>query len=225
MDRSVKLAAITRPEIDGVNSAEEFIAYCARVSNPTNQMNTETAGRLLKYCIDNDHWSIFETVSLTLEIKCTRDIGRQILRHRSFTFQEFSQRYAAVDIDNMFSFRECRLQDKNNRQSSTPTSDKQLEDWFVLNQARVQKVCGEFYQASLDKGIAKEQARCSLPEGMTMSHMYMTGTLRSWIHYCMLRTGNGTQREHSYIARDAWDIVSDEFPSIGHIVQYEPFLD
>jgi thymidylate synthase (FAD) len=195
---SVKLVAVSNPLIEECENAQELIAYCARVSNPSNQANHDTSAKLLKYCADHAHWSIFETVSVCIEIETTRDIGRQILRHKSFSFQEFSQRYAEVD-ENSFEIRECRLQDKKNRQNSVVTSEKWLEDWW---------------KSALEKGIAKEQARAVLPEGMTMSRMYMNGTLRSWIHYIMLRCGNGTQKEHMEIAMKCRDIIFSEFPSL-----------
>lgn len=211
---------MTQPCVEGVTTAEELVAYAARVSNPSNQLNNETAGKLLKYCINNHHWSVFETVYLTIEIKCTRTIGRQILRHRSFTFQEFSQRYAAVEKDSMFTTVECRMQDEKNRQSSNETDDVELADWFEDRQKWIQGLAVNVYEAALEKGIAKEQARVFLPEGNTMSHMYMTGSLRSWIHYCMLRTGNGTQKEHSLIAKDCWNIISERFPSIADLIEF-----
>ena len=201
----VKLVSVSKPVIEECATAEELIAFCARVSNPNNQANHDTSEKLLKFCADNAHWSIFETVSVCLEIKTTRDIGRQILRHRSFSFQEFSQRYAEVD-ENSFEIRECRLQDKKNRQNSVETSEKWLNDWWTLNQARHRDAAISLYKSALEKGIAKEQARCVLPEGMTMSRMYMNGTLRSWIHYCQLRMGNGTQKEHMEIANACWAI-------------------
>lgn len=217
MRRNVKLVSISKPVIEECDTAEELIAYCARVSNPNNQANHDTANKLLKYCADHQHWSIFEMVNVTLEIQCTRDIGRQILRHRSFSFQEFSQRYAEVTEDS-FSLRECRIQDTKNRQNSIDSHDKALNDWWTLNQARLRDQAVELYRSALEKGIAKEQARAVLPEGMTMSKMYMSGTLRSWIHYCSLRKGNGTQLEHKLIADDAWDIIIGEFSSLTDIL-------
>lgn len=213
---SVKLVSVSVPVIEECDNAEELIAYCARVSNPANQANHDTSEKLLKYCAKNAHWSIFETVSVCLEIQTTRDIGRQILRHRSFSFQEFSQRYAEVD-ESWFTLRECRLQDKRNRQNSVETSEKWLNDWWTLNQARHMDAAISLYKAALEKGIAKEQARVVLPEGMTMSRMYMNGTLRSWIHYCQLRMGNGTQKEHMEIATQCWNIIVEQFPSLVNI--------
>jgi thymidylate synthase (FAD) len=215
---NVRLVSISHPVgIDGVTTAEEFIAYAARVSNPSNQINSETAPRLLKYLVKNKHWSPFEMVSLTLEIKTTRDIGRQILRHRSFSFQEFSQRYAAVN--DAFEFRETRLQDQKNRQNSIESSDRVLDDIWKEAQETVQTVCRNAYDLALKNGIAKEQARVVLPEGMTKSTMYMAGTLRSWIHYCELRMANGTQKEHRQIALDSWGIILGQFPSLSAILE------
>jgi thymidylate synthase (FAD) len=214
---NVKLVAVTKPVIEECEDAEQLIAYCARVSNPSNQDSHDTASKLLAYCARNSHWSIFEMVTLNIEIQTTRDIGRQILRHRSFSFQEFSQRYAEVD-ENSFELGECRLQDKFNRQSSLTCHDKATEDWWTLNQARHRDEAISLYQAALRKGIAKEVARKVLPEGMTMSRMYMTGTLRSWIHYCQLRMGNGTQKEHMEIAKMCWEIIVEQFPSLVGII-------
>jgi len=209
-----EIVGVTEPRLPGIETAEQLIAYCARVSNPANQKNHDTAEGLLKYCAREQHWSIFEMVSMTIGIKMTRDIGRQILRHRSFSFQEFSQRYAAVDPETMFTNRECRLQDQKNRQSSNETEDRDLVLWFTEAQNYIQRITGEYYERSLELGIAKEQARCFLPEGMTMSHMYMAGTLRSWIHYCNLRTGNGTQKEHALVADSIQALILSEFPTL-----------
>lgn len=214
--QKVKLVAITQPDIDneqGIKiNAEEFIAYCARVSNKSNQMNVQTANKLLKYCITNNHWSIFEMVSLTMEIETTRDIGRQILRHRSFSFQEFSQRYAESgeefpDKD----MRECRLQDMKNRQNSLETDNDMLRMNWLLAQTRVQEIALREYNWAIKAGIAKEVARSILAEGLTMSRIYMSGTLRSWIHYCQLRMENGTQKEHQDIADKCWNILLEKF--------------
>lgn len=214
--QEVKLIAISEPKIEGVNTAEELIAYCARVSNPNNQMNKESAPKLVKYLMDNAHWSPLEMVSITLEINTTRDIARQILRHRSFSFQEFSQRYA--DASQLgFETRECRLQDKKNRQNSIeihPLDESNLIlDWDEKQQEILEKV-KDTYQWALDKGIAKEQARAILPEGLTMSRLYMSGTLRSWYHYCDLRCANGTQKEHMEVAHKCREILKQNFPSI-----------
>jgi thymidylate synthase (FAD) len=214
----VKLVAITHPVgIEGVNTAEQFIAYAARVSNPGNQINNSTAPKLLKYLAKHSHWSPFEMVSLTLEIKTTRDIGRQILRHRSFSFQEFSQRYAAVT--DQFETREARLQDQKNRQNSiTIDPDSKMHAAWEAMQKDVQQICGSHYKNALEMGIAKEQARVLLPEGMTQSTMYMAGTLRSWLHYCDLRRSNGTQKEHMDIADKAWKVILAEFPSLEEVL-------
>lgn len=214
--QKVRLIALTKPE-DG-SKPEDLISYCARVSNPKNQENYATSDKLLKYLIKNQHWSPFEMVSATIEIETTRDIGRQILRHRSFSFQEFSQRYAEKgeefpDKD----MRECRLQDNKNRQNSLETDNDMLRmNWF-LAQTRVQEVALREYNWALQAGIAKEVARSILPEGLTMSRIYMSGTLRSWIHYCQLRMDNGTQKEHQDIAEKCWNILQREFPFLKEL--------
>lgn len=212
---SCRLICVSVPRIPECNTAEELIAYCARVSNPTNQANLDTAPKLIKYLIKNNHLSPFEMVNLTIEIKTTRDIGRQILRHRSFSFQEFSQRYAEVDKAQYITSREARLQDKKNRQNSVEVNDGGvLQEQFNNIQQLVYETAMEAYATCLQEGIAKEQARCLLPEGLTMSTMYMAGSLRSWIHYCALRSGNGTQKEHKDIALECWNIIGTEFPDI-----------
>lgn len=213
---SCKLVAITKPVVADCDTAEDLIAYIARVSNPANQANKETSGRLLKYLVRNQHWSPFEQVSLTIEIETTRDIGRQILRHRSFVFQEFSQRYAEV-LDFSDS-REARLQDSKNRQNSIQIDDPDLEAWWFHAQDYAIDVANENYQQAIRNGLAKEQARVVLPEGLTMSRMYMTGNLRNWIHYCQLRRGNGTQKEHREIADACWAIVLEQFPSLAEVL-------
>ena len=207
---NVRLVGITQPVEPG--TANDLVAYTARVSNPTNQNNTATAPKLLKYLMDHQHWSPFEMVSLTMEIKTTRDISRQILRHRSFSFQEFSQRYAEA---NEFDSRECRLQDEKNRQNSIETDDEDTIDWWYTVQADVIWAAENRYREALEKGIAKEQARALLPEGLTSTTLYMAGTLRSWIHYCQLRSAHGTQKEHMQIAQECWKIVSKHFPDIS----------
>jgi len=219
---STKLKSITKPYEDNagygvtLETPEDLIAYCARVSNPVNQNNRETGAKLLKYCIRNSHWSIFEMVDATIEIVCTRDIGRQILRHRSFSFQEFSQRYAeAID----FTRGEARLQDTKNRQNSIETVDKETRDVWEDMQTDVLILAKKHYKHALNMGIAKEVARKILPEGLTKSCMYMKGSLRSWIHYCSLRRGNGTQKEHRVIADSCWEILSKEFPSVFSVVE------
>ena len=202
---TAKIVAITNPLVEGVDTADQFIAYAARVSNPSNQMNNETSEKLLKYCIRNKHFSVFEMVNVVMEIETTRDIARQVLRHRSFAFQEFSQRYADPTKDLGFVTREARLQDTKNRQNSVETDDKELADWWVRAQLEVWGTADLVYREAINAGIAKEQARAVLPEGLTLSRLYMNGTLRSWIHFCELRMGNGTQKEHREVATSAWN--------------------
>ena len=206
----------TPSAITGCNTANQLIAYAARVSNPENQNNEKTAPKLLKYLIKNEHWSPFEMVSATLEIKTTRDISRQIIRHRSFSFQEFSQRYAESTD---FEVRDCRLQDVKNRQNSIEADDPELADWWKLAQEELISKSKLIYQTALDHGIAKEQARAVLPEGNTETTLYMAGTLRSWIHYCKLRRANGTQLEHIKIADQCWDVLSWHFPDVAEAVE------
>lgn len=208
---TAKIVAITNPMVTGVYTADQFIAYAARVSNPSNQMNNETSEKLLKYCIRNSHFSVFEMVNVVMEIDTTRDIARQILRHRSFSFQEFSQRYADPTKDLGFVTREARLQDNKNRQNSIETDDKELADWWARAQLEVWGTADLVYREAINAGIAKEQARAVLPEGLTVSRMYMNGTLRSWIHFCELRMGNGTQKEHREVAKSAWDQLAIYF--------------
>ena len=214
---SVSLVGMTQPSAaTGCYTANELIAYTARVSNPDNQNNPKTASKLLGYLIKHEHWSPFEMVSVTLEITTTRDISRQIIRHRSFSFQEFSQRYAK---STNFETRECRLQDEKNRQNSIESEDRELaENW---NMAKKQSSTQQTMPISgaLENGIAKEQARAVLPEGNTETTLYMSGTLRSWIHYCKLRRSNGTQKEHSEIADKCWDILSQHFPDVAKAVE------
>lgn len=211
MINSAKIVAVTSPLVDGVKSADEFIAFAARVSNPANQMNTETSEKLLRYCIRNKHFSIFEMVNVVMQIDTTRDIARQILRHRSFTFQEFSQRYADPTQDLGFVTREARLQDVKNRQNSVDIDDEVLKKNWLNRQLYLIEIVEEQYKWAVENGIAKEQARAVLPEGLTISRMYMNGTLRSWIHYCELRMGNGTQREHREVAESAWNEIGKYF--------------
>lgn len=189
-----------------------LIAYFARVSNPSNQNNDKTSDKLVKYLIENKHWSPFEMVSICLEIDTTRDIARQILRHRSFSFQEFSQRYAVADLG--FESREARLQDSKNRQNSIDTSDKELNNEWQQRQAEVSAISSKSYQWALDNGIAKEQARAVLPEGLTRTRMYMNGTLRSWIHYVQIRTDPSTQKEHREVAAKCADEIRKIFSLI-----------
>ena len=195
------------------------VAYCARVSNPSNQNNTATSEKLVRYLIKNDHWSPLEMVSVCLEIQTTRDIARQILRHRSFSFQEFSQRYAIADIG--ADIREARLQDKKNRQNSIETDDETLkEEWSKKQQAIIDQST-ETYKWAIDNGIAKEQARAVLPEGNTVSRLYMNGTMRSWIHYIQLRSGNGTQKEHQQVAIACAKAIEPIFPMINEFITIE----
>jgi len=208
---------------DGKNLLEQ-VAYAARVSNPTNQNNSETAEKLVRYLIKNQHWSPLEMVSVCLEIETTRDIARQILRHRSFSFQEFSQRYA--DASQLgFEIRETRLQDMKNRQNSVELKrdddSRRLAYQWENMQINIQKMCQDTYQWALEHGIAKEQARAVLPEGMTCSRMYMNGTLRSWVHYIQLRSGNGTQKEHRAIALACADAIEPIFPMIKEYINVQ----
>jgi thymidylate synthase (FAD) len=196
----------------------EQVAYAARVSNPSNQNNNDTAEKLVRYLIKNQHWSPLEMVSVCLEINTTRDIARQILRHRSFSFQEFSQRYANASQLG-FELKEARLQDTKNRQNSFETDDLALQAWWEQYQNKVLEVCKDAYAFALDKGIAKEQARAVLPEGMTKSRMYMNGTLRSWVHYIQLRTDKATQKEHRDVAIACAQAIKEIFPMIGEFVQ------
>lgn len=205
---------------DEVKNIQELVAYCARVSNPGNQTNSETAPKLLKYMIKHKHWSPFEMVNVCMEITTTRDIGRQILRHRSFSFQEFSQRYAdptdaGSGLD--YSIRECRLQDPVNRQNSIPVDENNIEQKYVEHlwikrQQELVTMADDLYKWAVKNGIAKEQARAVLPEGLTNSRMYINGTLRSWIHYIDVRDGNGTQKEHMQIAQECAKVISKIFP-------------
>jgi len=217
---SVKLINYSR-DPEGRNILEQ-IAYCARVSNPGNQDNTETAEKLVRYLIKNQHWSPLEMVSVCLEIETTRDIARQILRHRSFSFQEFSQRYA--DASQLgFEIRECRLQDTKNRQNSVALDIKDDDQRRIAYQweqfqKNLQTMCQDTYKWALDHGIAKEQARSVLPEGMTKSRMYMNGTLRSWVHYIQLRSANGTQKEHQEIALECANALEQVFPMIKEFI-------
>jgi len=209
----------------GVDDAQELIAYCARVSNPANQFNTETSERLIRYLIKHQHWSPLEMVSACMEIVTTRDIARQILRHRSFSFQEFSQRYAdpTAELDEAFVLRDARFQDTKNRQNSVDfdmadEEQKLLAYEWERAQRRVLYAVKKEYKWAIDNGIAKEQARAVLPEGLTVSRMYMNGTLRSWIHYMELRAANGTQKEHQEIAVACARAIAAIFPMTSTIV-------
>lgn len=207
---TVRLIAITHPVIEGVSTPAELLAYCARVSSTSNQMNHATGPRLIKSLITREEWSPLEMVSLTMEIETTRDIARQILRHRSFSFQEFSQRYAVVTDE--FVSREARMQHATDRQSSLPCENAAIADWWRCAQASHAEHSRKLYDAALGMGIAKEQARAVLPEGMTPSRLYVQGSLRSWWHYTGLRIQAGTQAEHREIAEAARTIVLDHFP-------------
>lgn len=218
---TAKIIAITNPILSAYETnterpigAEDFIAYCARVSNPQNQSNTLTAPKLLKYLITHKHWSPFEMVSITMDINTTRDIAHQIVRHRSFSFQEFSQRYADPTKDMGFVTREARLQDAKNRQNSIETDDKDLADTWYYAQKYVSDLTKEYYESAIKNGIAKEQARAILPEGLTKTRLYMAGTLRSWIHYIDVRAEEGTQKEHREIAIAARKEILMHFPSL-----------
>ena len=217
---NVKLISYSQPTNSkafdtGWRTLEDVVAYCARVSNPSNQNNTETSKKLLQYLIKHGHWSPFEMVSLCLEIETTRDIARQILRHRSFSFQEFSQRYADPTKDLSFITREARLQDSKNRQNSVELdNESDLQYDWISKQEKLLETIKDTYKWAIDNEIAKEQARAVLPEGITMSRMYMNGTLRSWIHYIDLRSGHGTQKEHMKVARACADAIKPIYPMI-----------
>jgi len=226
----VRLVGMTTPSaITGCHSAGELVAYTARVSNPENQNHHESAPKLLRYLIKHGHWSPFEMVHITLEIVTTRDIARQMLRHRSFSFQEFSQRYATQEN---WEYRAARLQDPNNRQNSIELEDAEdfgkggnktpherlYEDWN-MKQARIIREAEAAYNWAIQNGIAKEQARVVLPEGNTQSTLYMAGSLRSWIHYCELRRGHGTQKEHMRVADQCWDVIAYHFPDIAEALE------
>ena len=213
-----KVIGVTKPVVEFIPDSEDIISFCARVSNPSNQTQFDTSEKLLKYCIRNSHWSVFETVSLTMEIECPRDIARQILRHRSFSFQEFSQRYAEATN---FITRECRLQDIKNRQNSNDTDDTKLKQWWEDEQGFLLADIQKLYEEALSKGIAKEVARVILPEGLTMSKMYMNGTLRSWLHYIDLRKDNGTQKEHREVAIKCREAIGEYFPTLMNMLSEE----
>lgn len=210
------------PELleEGLENAMDLIAYCARVSNPANEFNKETGERLIRRLIEWKHWSPLEMCSATIGIETTRDIARQMLRHRSFSFQEFSQRYADPNaLDETFVIREARLQDKKNRQNSIDADDEELQHQWNAAQQHVIEAAKKAYQWAIDNGIAKEQARAVLPEGNTVSKLYMNGTLRSWVHYIELRSGNGTQKEHIEVARAIAEAISKIFPMVNEFVE------
>jgi len=212
----VNLIGITEPNLDytGCMTANELVAWAARVSNPSNQNNTATAPKLVQYLIKNQHWSPLEMVHVSMEIKTTRDIARQILRHRSFAFQEYSQRYADPTKDLGFVTREARLQDAKNRQNSVEVDDEELNNNWMSVQDDVQNTAILAYNWAIKNGIAKEQARAVLPEGMTESTIIMAGSLRSWVHYCQLRMDKATQKEHRIVAEQCWFIIGQHFPDV-----------
>lgn len=210
-----RVIGVTQPVVGFIPDSEGIISYAARVSAPNNQTNFDTAAKLLKYCVQHQHYSVFETCNITMEIEAPRDIARQILRHRSFSFQEFSQRYAESTD---FITRECRLQDDKNRQNSLACWDDETIDWWEQQQSNILAVTELVYKKALDKGIAKEVARCILPEGLTMSKMYMNGTVRSWLHYIELREKNGTQLEHVDVANKARIEVLKYFPFLEELL-------
>jgi thymidylate synthase (FAD) len=220
---NVRMISYSKPDEkmfqEGLVDVQELVAFCARVSNPSNQLNTDTSEKLIKYLIKHQHWSPLEMVSACLEIETTRDIARQILRHRSFSFQEFSQRYADPTKDLSFVLREARLQDTKNRQNSVENTNLALAAWWEERQKRVIKEAEEAYAWAIENGIAKEQARAVLPEGLTVSRLYMNGTLRSWIHFIELRSANGTQKEHQEVARQCAKVIAEVFPLANELVK------
>lgn len=214
----VKLISYSQtPDGIGNDDLQQLIAFCARVSNPANQHNTETSDKLIKYLIKNKHWSPLEMVSVCLQIETTRDIARQMLRHRSFSFQEFSQRYADPTEDLEFVTREARLQDPKNRQNSIECDDIRIKSTWEVRQLEVIDRVQKEYRWAIENGIAKEQARAILPEGLTLSRLYMNGTLRSWVHYIDLRSANGTQKEHADIAKECAEVIVDIFPIMNEL--------
>jgi thymidylate synthase (FAD) len=223
----VRLVSSSAPTAEfadaGIDNVQELIAFCARVSNPSNQLNTETSERLIDYLVKHAHWSPLEMVSACVEITTTRDIARQILRHRSFAFQEFSQRYADPTKDLTFEVREARLQDTKNRQNSVELDladpeQRELSKLWEAQQHAVIKAARDAYTWAIQNGIAKEQARAVLPEGNTVSRLYMNGTLRSWIHFIELRSGNGTQKEHQLVALACAKVIAEVFPMAAKLV-------
>lgn len=224
----VRLISYSKPtrEIytEGLMDAQDLVAFCARVSNPANQYNTDTSDKLIRYLIKNKHWSPLEMVSACVEVETTRDIARQFLRHRSFSFQEFSQRYADPAVfENQFVLREARYQDDKNRQNSVDMSitndkDRNIMWQWERQQQIVIDAAKNAYQWAIDRGIAKEQARCVLPEGNTVSRLYVNGTLRSWVHYIELRSSNGTQKEHAEIAKTCANVISEVFPMSNEFI-------
>jgi len=220
----VKLISYSQPDTEFLEESDiadirDLVAYCARVSNPSNQLNTETTDKLITYLLKHKHFSPFEMVSACMEIETTRDIARQILRHRSFSFQEFSQRYADPTKDLSFELRAARLQDTKNRQNSIETDDEELQARWNQKQQAVIEAARNAYEWAIENNIAKEQARAVLPEGNTVSRMYMNGTIRSWVHYIELRASNGTQKEHIEVARACAEVISKVFPLMKEFVQ------
>ena len=219
---NVRMISYSKPSREmydeGLVDVQELVAFCARVSNPSNQFNTDTSEKLIKYLIKHQHWSPLEMVSACLEIETTRDIARQMLRHRSFSFQEFSQRYADPTKDLSFVLREARLQDTKNRQNSVENNNLALAAWWEERQKRVIEEAKNAYEWAITNGIAKEQARAVLPEGLTVSRLYMNGTLRSWIHFIELRSANGTQKEHQEVARECAKVIAEVFPLANELI-------
>ena len=214
----IELISYSQPESYFAENMTELVAFCARVSNPSNQSNKDTSEKLIRYLVKNQHWSPLEMVSMCLEIETTRDIARQILRHRSFSFQEFSQRYADPTQELDFVTREARLQDTKNRQNSIEVDNQLLQNEWYRAQQRVIYAAKREYDWAIANGIAKEQARAVLPEGLTVSRLYMNGTLRSWIHYIQLRSENGTQKEHREIALKCAEVIAKVFPMANEFV-------
>jgi thymidylate synthase (FAD) len=217
----VELISYSKPAVHIADTMTDLVAYCARVSNPANQSNKQTNEKLIRYLINNQHWSPLEMTSICLGIETTRDIARQILRHRSFSFQEFSQRYAEVDFGKSgenWAEREARLQDTKNRQNSIETEDLGLQETWKTQQSYVTYAAEKAYRWAIDNGIAKEQARAVLPEGLTVSRLYMNGTLRSWVHYIQLRSANGTQKEHMEVAKECGNVIAEVFPMIKEFI-------
>jgi thymidylate synthase (FAD) len=220
MEKMLKVKLISYSKsCEPEQSTTDLIAFCARVSNPSNQNNTDTSEKLIRYLIKNKHWSPLEMVSMCLEIETTRDIARQILRHRSFSFQEFSQRYADPTKELDFVLREARLQDPKNRQNSIETENLALQAFWETQQKKVLETAKNAYEWAIQNGIAKEQARAVLPEGLTVSRLYMNGTLRSWIHFIELRSANGTQKEHQLVAKECAKVIAEVFPMTTEFVE------
>jgi thymidylate synthase (FAD) len=215
----VELISYTQPAEYFAENMTELVAFCARVSNPSNQSNKETSEKLIRYLIKNQHWSPLEMVNMCLEIETTRDIARQMLRHRSFSFQEFSQRYADPTKELDFVIRDARLQDPKNRQNSIETDNVELHHQWMEQQQQVIDLAKKTYIWAIENGIAKEQARSVLPEGNTVSRLYMNGTLRSWIHYIQLRSANGTQKEHMEVAQKCAEVIAKVFPMAKEFVE------